>query len=215
MEYRKFYINLLRSPERTEKFDDTWTRAPAVDWKNLDDEHHMYSRMISMWNLNPSEHKAKTACWLSHYNLLRKISDQRLMRCIVVEDDAEQMNEIPQDPRELGNEFCYLGGYFSHLKMTKGALKETVPSLRGLNHLNRESHRMLTTVAYYIPHYQIATNIIEYLDSLPRVRAIDVMAHSFPVPMNYVYPAIFVEGHSQSTIREKKTKHGNTDYLLA
>tara|TARA_R110001592_G_scaffold16761_1_gene71116 strand:+ start:1612 stop:2127 length:516 start_codon:yes stop_codon:yes gene_type:complete len=170
--------------------------------------------MVSFWNLNPAEHKAKTACWMSHYNVLRKISEQRLMRCVVVEDDAQEMNQLPANPKELGNEFTYLGGYFSNLKMTKGALKETVPSVPGVNELNRETHRMLMMVAYYIPHYEIATRIITYLDSLARIRAIDCMTFAFPIPMNYYYPALFVEEPGQSTIRVKKTKHCNTDYLL-
>ena len=214
MSYTKFYVNLLRCPERANNFDETWTRAPAVDYRDLPEDHHMFERMISYWNLNPAEHRAKTACWMSHYNILKKISEQRLMRCIVVEDDAQQMDTLPE-PHELGNEFLYLGGYFSNLKLTKGHLKDKVLSKRGLNQLNRETHRMLMFVSYYIPHYQIATQIINYLDSLPRIRAIDCMAHTFPIPMNYYYPALFVEAPGPSTIRKKKTRHCNTDYMLA
>ena len=213
MSYQKFFINLKRCPERANNFDETWTRAPAVDYRDLDPDHHMFERMVSYWNLNPHEHKAKTACWMSHYNILKKISEQRLMRCIVVEDDAQPMNELPA-PHQLGNEFCYLGGYFSHLKLTQGHLREPVPSKPGLNELNRETHRMLMMVAYYIPHYEIATKIINYLDSLARIRAIDCMAHAFPVPMNYYYPARFVEAPGPSMIRAKKTKHCTTDYML-
>jgi len=135
------------------------------------------------------------------------------MRCIVVEDDAQPMSELPA-PHELGNEFTYLGGYFSNLKLTKGHLKDKVLSKPGLNELNRETHRMLMFVAYYIPHYEIATRIITYLDSLVRIRAIDCMAHAFPVPQNYYYPALFVEAPGPSTIRAKKTKHCTTDYML-
>ena len=212
-EYTKFFVNLQRSPERAKNFDSSWTRAPAVDYQCMPDDHHMFERMISMYNINPQEHKAKTACWLSHYNILKKISEQRLMRCIVVEDDAQPMSELPA-PHELGNEFTYLGGYFSNLKLTKGHLRDKVLSKPGLNELNRETHRMLMMLSYYIPHYDIATRIISYFDSLPRVRAIDCMMHAVPVPMNYVYPALFVEAPGPSTIRAKKNKHCTTDYML-
>ena len=179
MSYNKFFINLLRCEDRATNFDSSWTRSPAVDYQCMPDDHHMFERMVSMWNINPREHKAKTACWLSHYNILKKISEQRL-----------------------------------NLRLTKGHLRELVPSTPGLNELNRETHRMLMFVAYYIPHYDIATRIITYLDSLVRIRAIDCMAHAFPVPMNYVYPALFVEAPGPSTIRAKKTKHCTTDYQL-
>ena len=213
MEYTKFYINRACDSTRKEKFDETWIRAPAVDYKDLQEDNVMFERMVSMWNINPQEHKAKTACFMSHYNLLRKISDQQLDRCIIVEDDAIEVNELP-DPVELGNEFCYLGGYFSHLKMTQGALKEVVSSHNGLNQLNRDTHRLLMTVAYYIPHHSIATKIVEFLDSKVRIRAIDVMLHSIPCPVNYYYPARFVESDELSTIRPKKRQHPNSDYLL-
>jgi len=213
MSYHKFFINLLRCEDRAKNFDSSWTRSPAVDYQLLSDDHVMFERMVSFWNLNPHEHRAKTACFMSHYNILRKIAEQRLVNCIVVEDDAVQMSELPE-PEMLGNEFCYLGGYFSNMKLTKGALKERVPSKPGLNELNRETHRMLMCVSYYIPHYEIAQKIINYINTKARVRAIDCMAHSFPVPMNYFYPAVFVEGPGQSTIRKEKRKHPTTEYLL-
>ena len=212
-EYTKFYINLKRSPERCAKFDDTWTRFEAVDYKDLEDDNIMYSRMVSMWNILPEEHKAKTACFMSHYNLLRKIAEQRLSHVIICEDDALQIGDLP-DPTELGEEYCYLGGYFSNLKLTKGHLREKVPSTQGLNELNRETHRMLMMVSYYIPHYDIAQKIVDSINSKARVRAIDCMTHTFPIPMNYWYPAVFVEEPGKSTIRSKKTKHCDSEYLL-
>ena len=213
MSYNKYFINLARCPERCAKFDETWTRFQAVDYKDLDDDNIMFSRMVSMYNINPKEHKAKTACFMSHYNILRMIAEQRINHCIICEDDAVQMNELP-DPTELGDEYTFLGGYFSNLKMTQGALKVPVPSTPGLNELNRETHRILMTLSYYIPHYEIAQKIIDHINSKARVRAIDCMGHSFPVPMNYWYPAVFVEEDIPSTIRSKKTKHPTTEYLL-
>ena len=98
--------------------------------------------------------------------------------------------------------------------MTQGPLKEIVHSQPGLNQLNRDTHRMLMTLSYYIPHHSIATKIVEFLDSKVRIRAIDVMLHSIPCPVNYYYPARFVESDELSTIRPKKRKHPNADYLL-
>ena len=40
--YSKFFINLNRCPERLEYFDDTWIRWEATDWKELDDNDHIF-----------------------------------------------------------------------------------------------------------------------------------------------------------------------------
>ena len=52
MEYTKLYINLDRSPERRNYFDETWKRIPATDGKDLDN-HPILKRMLSCWNINP------------------------------------------------------------------------------------------------------------------------------------------------------------------
>jgi hypothetical protein len=125
------------------------------------------------------------------------------------------MNELPP-PQELGPYFCYLGGYFSHLKMTEGPLKNDFPtSKQGLNELDRSSYRMMMTCAYYLPSWRIAEQLLAWIDFKVRVRAMDVMLHSFPFPMSYYYPAIFVEGDFQTTIHSKsRRKHPNIHYAL-
>ena len=52
MDYHKFYINRACDVTRKEKFDDTWTRAPAVDWKDLQEDNVMFERMVSFYNIN-------------------------------------------------------------------------------------------------------------------------------------------------------------------
>ena len=71
----KFFINLDRCNDRQKYFDNSWTRWRATDWKELDSDDPIFERMVSMWNINPAEHRAKCACWLSHINLLRHISE--------------------------------------------------------------------------------------------------------------------------------------------
>ena len=55
MNYTKFYINRSCDTERAKKFNDSWIRAPAVDYKDLQEDNVMFSRMVSMWNINPKE----------------------------------------------------------------------------------------------------------------------------------------------------------------
>ena len=96
---------------------ESWERFEASDGKDLDD-HPIVDRMCSYWNISKKEHMGKCGCFLSHYRLLESIVGRRLNNVIVCEDDVIPMNELPP-PQELGPYFCYLGGYFSHLKMTE------------------------------------------------------------------------------------------------
>ena len=216
MNYTKLYINLERSHDRRQKFDDTWTRITATDGNDLDN-HPILQRMVSYWNMNPKEHRAKCACFLSHYRTLEYIVGRRLNNVIVCEDDAIQMNELPS-PEALGNHFCYLGGYFSHRRMTEGHLTnpdDFPTSKQGLNSLDRSEHRILMMMAYYIPSWKDADNILSWLDSSVRLRAMDVMLFGLPYPVNYYYPAIYVEDKCETTIHTRsRKKHPNTHYCL-
>lgn len=214
MDYKKIYINLDRCPERRKNFDESWERFEASDGKDLDD-HPIVDRMCSYWNISKKEHLAKCGCFLSHYRVLESIVGRRLNHVIVCEDDVIPMNELPP-PQELGHYFCYLGGYFSRLKMTEGPLKNDFPaSKQGLNELDRSSYRMMMMCAYYLPSWRIAEQLLAWIDFKVRVRAMDVMLHSFPYPMSYYYPAIFVEGDFETTIHKKsRRKHPDVNYAL-
>jgi GR25 family glycosyltransferase involved in LPS biosynthesis len=206
----KFFINLNRCADRLEYFDDTWTRWEATDWKDLDSDDPIFSRMLSMWNIRPEEHKAKCACWLSHINLLQHVVDNGLHDVLVVEDDAEQINKLPDD---LGDEFCYLGGFFMGRLMTKGAVEP--PSLvdGSINSLPSD-YQLMTSLAYYIPTPKIANSILNEIITQKRYRAIDVMFNKVSLQRNVYSPAIFRERPLESQIRASKKKHASANYTF-
>jgi len=214
----KFYLNLDRSPERRKNFDDSWTRFKAVDGKEFHSDEPILKRMISMWNISESEHRAKCGCFQTHYNMLSHIRDNKLNRVIVVEDDALQVNEIEEDVLSQCKTFTYLGGYFAHIRMFDGPLitGEFPGSYDGLNQLDKTEMRILMTLAYYIPHWTIARDILDFIDSKARVRAIDIMFFDIvKVPFDYIYPALFIEDTCETTIHKvSRYKHPNQYYHL-
>jgi len=217
MGIQKYFLNLERCQDRAKKFDDSWIRFPATEGSSLPQETK--DRMVSMWNISDKEHNGKCGCFQSHYNLLRHISNNKLNHAVIVEDDAVPVVELPEDFLLTLKNFTYLGGYFSHLKMKDGPLRqehEFPLSTDGINQLDRSTHRILMTLAYYIPHWTIARDILEYLDSKHRVRAIDVMLHKIiKVPQDYYYPALFIEEDTESTIHKKsRDKHPDQFYNL-
>ena len=64
----------------------------------------------------------------------------------------------------------------------------------------------MTTLAYYIPKWEIAQELYDKIISCDRYRAIDVMYSQTDIPKSFVYPALFTEQRLDSDIRENKKK---------
>jgi GR25 family glycosyltransferase involved in LPS biosynthesis len=208
----KFVINLNRSQERFEKyFDDSYIRWEATDFKDLQIDHYVYKKMISYYNLNENEHRAKCACFLSHYHLLKHIVKNKLNNCLILEDDAQLVRHLP-NPADLPTDaLIYFGGFFHHKLMTNNK-KVVHESKEGVNKLDKSKMRVLMTVSYFIPRYQVAQKIIDYIESLNRYRAIDVILYSVPIDTYYVYPSVYIERCLESQIRKNKKKHSTELY---
>jgi GR25 family glycosyltransferase involved in LPS biosynthesis len=178
---------------------------------SYDEVSEYYSqKMISYYNISSREHLCKTACFLSHINIWQYISDNKIDNVLILEDDAEKVNDIsdlqlPQDG------ITYLGGWLHQLKMTDNTPVQH-DSVNGINELDKTKMRMLCTLSYYIPKWQVAKQMLDYLNQLKRWRAIDVSIHNIPIENYYVYPAIYIEKDLQSNIRKIKKKHPNEYY---
>lgn len=207
---RKYVVNLDRCRDRMESFDDSYTRWSATDYRDLQQNHPIFDKMISYYNIkNTNQHKAKCGCFLSHTNIWRYIMDNKLNNTLIVEDDAELVNDISdlQLPRDS---FTYLGGFFHNKKMTDNS-KINIQSKEGINILDKDKYRLLMTLAYFIPTWEIAKVMLESVD-MPRIRAIDVMMYNIDLPIYYQYPASYIEKDIPSTIRDIKRKHPNEYY---
>jgi len=83
----------------------------------------------------------------------------------------------------------------------------------GINTLDSDKYRMICTLAYYIPKWQIAKEILQALLEKKRWRAIDIMYGDIIKNPNYVYPAVYIEEPMGSQIMNiKKTKFANESY---
>lgn len=208
--YNKFVISLKNS-ERLPKWKDTeYKHFEAVNGKEtLTYDCESCKKMISYHNIrNTPQHLAKTCCFLSHMKLLKHIWEYKLNKVIVVEDDALQVNPLPES---LPDTFCYLGGFIRNKKITS---KEpiVIEHKEGLNTLD-EKYRMICLLAYYIPKWEIAKDLYEKLMKLDRWRAIDISLPDLLPEIKYIYPAVYVEEHNESQImNKKKNKFANEFY---
>ena len=205
---KTFVINLDKCKDRMANFNNDEIRWSATSYENVSEYHA--NKMISYYNISSKEHLCKTGCFLSHINIWKYISDNKIDGVLILEDDAEQVNdigdlELPQDG------ITYLGGWLHQLKMTDNKPVQH-NSINGINELNKTKMRMLCTLSYYIPKWQIAKQMLDCLNQLKRWRAIDVSIHNIPIENYYIYPSIYIERDLQSNIRKTKRKHPNQYY---
>jgi len=206
--YNKFVIS-MKGSERLPKWIGTeYKHFEAVNGKELTYDCESCKKMVSYHNVAKTpQHLAKTGCFLSHMKLLKHIVDYKLNKVIVVEDDALQIRGLPE---VMPDTFCYLGGFIGNKKITSKE-KIEMEHKEGLNTLD-EKYRMLTTLSYYIPKWEIAEEILQGLMKLNRWRAIDIVYGNIIKNPKYVYPAVYIEEPYESQIQNKKNKFANEFY---
>ena len=166
----KFVVNLDRCKDRMKYFDKSFKRWSAVDGADLKDDNPVLSKMISYHNISAKQHRAKCGCFISHINLLQHIINNKLNNVLVLEDDAEMVNPLP-DP--LPEEFTYLGGFFSGKHFSDVEVSNRV----GIWDVPLDS-KLLMTLSYYIPQWEAAKFIYDSIMSQKRYRAIDVILNN-------------------------------------
>jgi GR25 family glycosyltransferase involved in LPS biosynthesis len=201
----KFYINLLDDCNRRMKFlNKGFHRWEAVSREEVPEE--LDTRMRSMWNYPRQAHLGRCGCFLSHYELYTYIVDNKLNDVLICEDDAVQVKDIPKEyPKDC---IIYLGGFFHQSKMMDNSPVK-IDSKNGINYLG--DFRILMTMSYIIPNWEVAKEILTYIDARPRLSAIDIMLGNMGILTFYEYPACFIEEGCESTI-SKKTKKANDKY---
>jgi GR25 family glycosyltransferase involved in LPS biosynthesis len=182
-----FVINLKKHSDRWKKYkgNPNYKRFPAVVGADLQsDNEFLKGKLVMMWNASDKQRRNVVGCYLSHLNLLKKIVRQKLNKTIVLEDDCQidtkelnkiNLNKLPQD------KMIYFGGTLRSMTFkTKGwDLNKTRKSLNcdnkksTLNTIVPGKFKIGGAHCYYYPTWKSAENIVKYLESKERVRAID------------------------------------------
>ena len=207
-----FVINLDSATDRWAKYedDDRYTRWSATHYDDLSVNDPIFTELVSMWNINPKEHKAKCACYISHTRLWQYIVTNKLDDVLILEDDAHLVNQIPNSSQLPQDGFTYLGGLSYNKRLTDGPMKREFQ--KGINVINHAEYRMLMCLAIYIPTWDVAHKMLNATKKRGRPRAIDTMLLHTMRPQ-YVYsPASFVERPDPSQIRASKSKFSNSKY---
>tara|TARA_R110002050_G_scaffold101904_3_gene210306 strand:+ start:379 stop:1020 length:642 start_codon:yes stop_codon:yes gene_type:complete len=205
-----FYINLNEDTERAAKYKwlRQYQRFPALSREDVPE--YIDKKMISMWNIKRSKHLGRCACFMSHIALLIHIVKHKLNDVLILEDDAIKCDTIPTNYKQDG--ITYLGGLFHQNKMMDQSPVQIWRQDQGINEKSNE-FRILMTMAYIVPTYEIANKMLDYFTKRKRYSAIDIMFNDLPFPKYYQFPACFIEEGAQSTIDPDKKTHANKFYI--
>ena len=211
----KFVINLDKRKERMEHWDSSWTRWSAVDGMELPNDHWLVHNMISYYNITGGihgrHHRGKVGCSLSHISLIEYIVENKIDDVVICEDDAEQINEMPTD-LFMADSITWLGGFFVNIPRHLGHITERLDFPTGLNMVDKNKMRILCLHAYYIPTWQVAKNILDWLYSKKRWRIFDAMATDLPMNHYFYFPAVFIQRKLESDIANLNKKRPNEFY---
>jgi GR25 family glycosyltransferase involved in LPS biosynthesis len=186
--------------------EDICNQWSATHWNELPENDLRFKKMVSYHNINPNEHKAKVGCLVSHTNLWRYIVCNKMKNVLILEDDAVEVGYFPKNLPTDG--VTYLGGLTWNLKTLDGAKK--ISFSEGIYLV--DDFKILMTMSYYIPNWEIAKELLDYVESQKRWRAIDVMMTKSPSTFYISYPASYEERGDQSLIRKTKNKRSNKFY---
>ena len=205
----KFVINMKQSTARWEKYknDTSFIRWPATCRDDITEE--IDKRMVSMWNLPKKEHLNKCGCFMSHYRLYEHIVKHKLNDVLILEDDAIIVGELPTIyPKDC---ITYLGGYAHSCKADDSQGNCITNFKNGINYYDK--FVILMTMSYILPTWQVAEELLDYLNTMKRWRAIDWLLCRWNKKHAALYPAVVIEEETSSTIKDKKVKT-NIHYQL-
>jgi hypothetical protein len=206
-----FYINLRNASERRKKFKNTnYNRWEATNREEVAPDFS--KNMVSYWNVPAEQHLGKCACYVSHIRLLKEIVKQKLNYVLILEDDAVKVTKIPNVKIFPPDSITYLGGFIGNKKITSKE-KIEIDHKKGINELDLSKYRMLMTMSYFIPRWEVAEGLLTQLENkTTRPRAIDIDICNVLDSVYYYYPACFEEENVASDIRKGSKKHSDKFY---
>ena len=181
---RRYVINLKRNPEKMLNHAGC-IRFNAIDGTKIKMQEIIDSKFYMRYNTK--EHKVKGAygCLKSHMTLLQKIVDNQENNVCIIEDDSTSDFKIPDDVKNADH-ITYLGGWRVNLKM-KDIKKDIEEDLQdGINLL--KNSRVLTTRCYFIPKWEMARDLLEFIHAKKTWKAIDIMMSEYVKTL--YYPAL-------------------------
>lgn len=159
----------------------------------------IHNKVRHFWNKGIKKKLACENCTSNWYKLFKKIYDEKIDDCIVMEDDNIIKKDIyDRFIKDQNKQLCYLNGQFitpHHFKPYYNFHKQN-----GLNTINYETSKILCTYGLYIPKHTDIKCILTTIEECKCIRAFDIFMMKHKCIKHYYYPSVFLnddDGYSQ------------------
>ena len=118
----------------------------------------MLKKLKTLYNTKEKSIIAKLGCIAAHRKALLAIFSNQTRNNLILEEDANLSGPLPAPPEES----CYMGGWIVPPHVSKaGKVKINVKPNKGINKINYEKFKVITTHALFVETPEEAMILLE------------------------------------------------------
>ena len=160
----------------------------------------MLKKLKTLHNTKKKSIIAKLGCIAAHRKALLSIYSNQTHNNLILEEDADLMNSLPLPPINS----CYMGGWIIPPKVTlAGKIKINIKPYKGLNKINYNMFKILTTHALFIKDHHEAVELLDMTIKPDSLKPYDIFLAQEQIFKEFYYPSIFVQESHKSEIDNK------------
>ena len=157
----------------------------------------MLKKLKTMYNTKKKSIIAKLGCIAAHRKALLAIYSNQTHNNLILEEDAGLMSTLPLPPGKS----CYMGGWIiPPLISNAGKVKMNVKPHKGLNKIDYDKFKIITTHALFIKSHEEATDLLDMTIEPVSLKNYDIFLADEKYFHYYYYPSIFVQEKHKSEI---------------
>jgi len=160
----------------------------------------MLKKLKTLYNTKKKSIIAKLGCIAAHRKALLAIYSNQTHNNLIIEEDAGLMNTLPSPP---GNS-CYMGGWIVPPMISKtGKVVINVNPHRGMNKIDYDAFKIITTHALFIKDHDEATELLDMTIEPESLKPYDIFLAQDKFFKYFYYPSVFVQEKHKSEIDDK------------
>jgi len=160
----------------------------------------MLKKLKTMYNTKKKSIIAKLGCTAAHRKALLAIYSNQTHNNLILEQDADLMSVLPMPPGKS----CYMGGWIvPPLISQTGKVKLDMKPHSGINTINYDTFKIITTHALFIKDHSEATELLDMTIEPAQIKPYDIFLAGNQFFKDYYYPSVFVQGSHKSDIDDK------------
>jgi len=161
----------------------------------------LLKKLKTLHNTKKKSIIAKLGCIAAHRKALLAIYSNQTHNNLILEEDAGLMSGLPLPPGKS----CYMGGWLIPPKVTQaGKVKVDIKPHRGLNKINYDKFKIITTHSLFIKDHQDAIELLDLTIEPESLKPYDIFLAGNQYFKNFYYPSVFVQQPHKSEIDNKR-----------